>query len=70
MGDFTTEAALGQFLGTIAPMYRRYATCLWDAEIRSPGELANVSVNVLVSLGVSVAHAEVIQNSINTAGAV
>jgi len=46
-----------------------YATDLWDSNIRSPTELANMSVTTLVKCGVSnVVHAENIQAQVNQTG--
>ncbi|DBA80770.1 TPA: hypothetical protein ACH3X1_007997 [Trebouxia sp. C0004] len=61
-GDFRSTADLNKCLIEISPRYSKYATDLWDNHIRSPTELANVSVTTLAKCGVSnVAHAENIQ---------
>ncbi len=69
MGDFRSAADLNKYLVAISPRYSKYATGLWDNNIRSPTELANVSVTTLVKCGVSyVVHAENIQAQVKNAG--
>jgi hypothetical protein len=69
MGDFRSAADLNKYLIEISPRYSKYATDLWDNNIRSPTELANVSVKTLAKCGVSnVAHAENIQVHVKNAG--
>lgn len=69
MGDFRSAADLNKCLIEISPRYSKYATDLWDNNIRSPTELANVSVTTLAKCGVSnVAHAENIQVHVKNAG--
>lgn len=69
MGDFRSAADLNKCLIEISPRYSKYATDLWDNNIRSPTELANVSVTTLAKCGFSnVAHAEYIQVHVKNAG--
>ena len=69
MGDFCSAADLNRYLVEISPRYSKYATDLWDNNIRSPTELASVSVTTLAKCGVSnVAHAENIQVHVKNAG--
>ena len=68
-GKHGRTADLNRYLIEISPRYSKYATELWNANIRSPTELANVSVTTLVKCGVSnVAHAENIQVHVKNAG--
>lgn len=68
MGDFCYAADLNKCLIGISPRYSIYTTDLWD-NIRSPAELANMSVMTLVKRGVSnVVHAENIQAQVKHTG--
>lgn len=67
MGDLRSVTDLNKYLVEINPRYSKYATDLWNNEIRSPTELASVSVITLANCGVSnAAHAENIQVHVNT----
>ena len=69
MGHFRSIADLNKCLHEITPRYSKYAIGLWDNNIRSPTELANVSVATLAKCGVSnVAHAENIKAQFKNAG--
>lgn len=69
MGDFCSAADLKRYLIEISPRYSKYAADLWDNNIRSPTELANVPATTLAECGVSnVAHAENIQVHVKNAG--
>lgn len=69
MGDFRNAADLDKYLIEISPRYSKYATDLWNSNMRSRTELANVSVTTLAKCGVSnVAHAENIQVHVKNAG--
>ena len=69
MGEFGSAADLNGYLIGISPRYGKYATSLWDNEIRSTTELAYVSVTTLTNCGVSnVAHAQNIQAHVKSGG--
>ncbi|DBA69968.1 TPA: hypothetical protein ACH3X2_012458 [Trebouxia sp. C0005] len=62
MGDFCSLADLNSYLLEISPRYGKYAADLWDKNIRSPAQLANVSITHLADCGISnIAHAKTIQ---------
>lgn len=68
MGDFHNAADLDKYLIEISPRYSKYATDLWNSNIRSCTELANVSVTTLAKCGVSnIAHAENIEVHVKNA---
>lgn len=56
---FSSEQQLAEFLGSLEPHYRDYATALWASGVRSADELANGSVDTLVEAGITIRlHAE------------
>ena len=64
MQDFPNKDALSDYLKGINSRYSKYAKFLWKREIKSRSELANASINSLATMGIIMAHAEVIQNHV------
>ena len=51
--SFNTEQQLAEFLGRIQPHYHSYAASLWAFGVRSADELANGSIDDLVTAGIT-----------------
>jgi hypothetical protein len=59
---FSSEQQLAEFLGSLEPHYRGYATALWASGVRSADELARGSVDTYSAAGITNRwHAETIK---------